>query len=140
MALLTRDSQGVGRDLGRLLEVGGLLLDRMVARKPLADLLDAGDALVLVVDVPGMAPGQVRVVVEGDSLVISGERPRLWREDGYRGERPWGPFRRRFVPPLPVDLSRVQAELKNGQLSIRMPKTTFVSRPVAVRRGDVGRA
>lgn len=140
MALLTRDGKGLGRELGRLLEVGGLFVEQVIGKKPPADLLDTGDALLLLVDVPGMIPGQVRVTVEGNAVVISGERPRLWGEETYRGERPWGPFRRRFLPPLPVDLSRIQAELKHGQLSIRMPKATYLSRPVAVRRGDVGRA
>lgn len=140
MALLTRDDRGVGRELGRLLEVGGMLVEQVIGKKPPADLLDTGDALLLLVDVPGLAPGQIRVTVEGDAIVISGQRPRLWSEETYRGERRWGPFRRRFVPPLPVDLSRVQAELKNGQLSVRMPKATYLPRPVGVRRGDLGRA
>ena len=93
--------------------------------------LRASGALVLAVDMPGVAPADVRVEVEdGNVLAISGDRrrPAGDGDDGGEGvkylrmERRMGKFMRRFPLPESADLDGVRAEYKDGVLTVTVDK------------------
>jgi len=92
---------------------------------PLADVLETAQALVVLVELPGVAAGQVLVeIVDGD-LVVRGERP-FSREDPEPAyhvvERAHGAFARRFPLPAGVDGAGVSATLRDGLLTVTVPK------------------
>jgi HSP20 family protein len=85
---------------------------------------NAEQELVLKVELPGIAPEDIELNVNNDTLTISGEK-RLSnevKEDQYqRIERRYGTFSRSFSLPSSVDATRISAEHKNGVLTVRMP-------------------
>lgn len=96
-----------------------------VARWPEVRLDDAGDRLVLTADLPGVAPTDLGVTLEGDVLKISGGRNAAAPE-GYsthRQERSSYRFDRSYQLPVRVDPEKVRADLNNGVLKVTLEKS-----------------
>lgn len=75
------------------------------------------------VDVPGLQPDQVDVHIEDGKLHISGERAPAQREQRcWYEERAFGRFARAIGLPETVDPSQVDANLRDGVLSIVLHK------------------
>jgi HSP20 family protein len=67
----------------------------------------------------------VDLSVEGDSLTLRGERkiPEAGEKVSYhRREREAGVFRRVITLPVKVEADKVRAAMKNGILSVTLPK------------------
>jgi HSP20 family protein len=91
---------------------------------PMANLYDNGKELVLRAQVPGLSEKDVRVNAHQDVLTISGER-KSDAPEGYsvhRQERGQVKFSRSFTCPCKIDLEKVSANVKNGILTVNMPK------------------
>jgi HSP20 family protein len=106
--------------------------------QPGIDVVDDGEALRISAELPGMDREDVEIVVEGDVLVLRGEKhlESQTEEQGcYRLERAFGRFER--VIPLPdgVDVDRAEARFDKAVLTIRLPKV--VTEPPAVRRLEI---
>jgi HSP20 family protein len=92
--------------------------------QPAVDIFETADALVLVADMPGVAPEAVDVNVEGDELTIEGRV----RPEEYEGLKPLhveygiGSFYRRFTLGRAISRDGIAAQLKNGVLVLRLPK------------------
>jgi HSP20 family protein len=88
----------------------------------------ANDRTVVVsLEVPGLRPEDVELVLEGDTLTLRGVRER--QHEGatfHRLERPMGPFERSVKLPSPVDPERAGARLELGVLTIRLERTAAV--------------
>ena len=82
------------------------------------------DGVMVVAEVPGLAPGDVDVSVSGGMLTLRGERK---NEDGLgqqsRAERPQGAFSRTLELPFQIEPSKVEAHCENGLLAIRLPRS-----------------
>lgn len=96
---------------------------------PPADVYEAGDAVVVEVEVPGTAAAALRVVLEDDVLLVEGVKaPTLARSAGAEAERfvcverIAGPFRRVLPLPHPVDAGRAWARLQDGLLRVTLPR------------------
>ncbi|WP_245479662.1 Hsp20/alpha crystallin family protein [Hansschlegelia zhihuaiae] len=92
---------------------------------PAIDIAETNDEYKLTAEVPGLEPSQVDVSVVGDMLVIKGEKTRETEktEGGTQiSERTYGSFRRSFQLPDDVDASQIEANHRNGVLTIRLPK------------------
>jgi len=76
-------------------------------------------------DVPGIKEPDLEVTVNGNRLTVSGKREEE-KEDKtetyYTRERTYGAFTRSFTLPDGTDCDHVQADLKNGVLSIAVAK------------------
>jgi HSP20 family protein len=85
---------------------------------------NADQELVLKAELPDIAPEDIELNVNNDTLIISGQK-RLSnevREDQYhRIERRYGSFSRSFSLPSSVDAAKISAEHKNGVLTVRLP-------------------
>ncbi|MGA8261468.1 MAG: Hsp20/alpha crystallin family protein [Arenicellales bacterium] len=107
-------------------------------RPPSADASESGKGYEISIELPGMDAGDVQVTVEGDVLVVSGEK-RNEREEKDRNyyllERSYGAFRRAFRLPDDIDRERVSAEFSKGVLDISMPRAAGAEK--AVRRIQV---
>jgi HSP20 family protein len=92
---------------------------------PLADVEETGDAYVVDIELPGIKKGDVDVTMEGRRLVVSGERKEKERTGVLRRRtRSVGRFRYEIVLPGNVDQDAVTANLDEGVLTIRVPKST----------------
>jgi HSP20 family protein len=91
---------------------------------PRVNLADTGAELVLTADVPGLGEKDVEVSLEHDVLTISGER-KVTPPSGYtahRQEREAFKFTRSFNLPCPINSERANATVKQGVLTISLPK------------------
>jgi HSP20 family protein len=110
------------------------------AARPPVDLRDAGDAYVLVADLPGFEPAEVDVTVSGRAVEVraraSGREERVGA--GYlRRERWAGVVARRLTLPGPVDPDAAKAEMRAGRLVLRLPKAApEPARRIPIRLGD----
>lgn len=89
------------------------------------DVYQTEDELVIQSPIAGVRPENLDVSIEDDQLTIKGfrERPREKQEKNYLyQECYWGAFSRQIILPEEVDPSRAQATLKEGILTIRIPK------------------
>ncbi len=88
------------------------------------DVWEDGDDLFVEVDVPGLQLDQIEVTVEEDELTIAGNRPCRDLENAvqYCRERGATEFRRVIRLPVGTDTERVAASLKNGVLTVTLPK------------------
>lgn len=103
---------------------------------PPVDVFEDGDAVVVEVEVPGVAADRLRVELEGDRLVISGQRgpdAEEGREALLRMERPRGRFQRTIPLPSPVS-PPFEATLSRGVLVVRLPKSRAAGRSILIAR------
>jgi HSP20 family protein len=93
--------------------------------QPAIDVLDEGDAIVVMAELPGVKAADVRVHIDGDRVTIRASRARMHAEvcgGYYRLETRCGTFRRSFTLPARVDAACVEASLTEGILTLRLPK------------------
>jgi HSP20 family protein len=95
---------------------------------PRADLVEGEAAFELSIELPGIGPDDVRVELTGDVLTIQGEKKEEkseGRPEGktYRRERRFSRFERSFTLPASVDPKKVAATLRDGVLSLTLPKS-----------------
>ena len=91
-----------------------------------ADLFETDNDVVMEMAVPGMDVSDINVHIEGRQLTIEGslpevsdgEKQRYWLQSIPRGE-----FRRTVTLPSNVDVESVHAHVKDGMLTLRLPKT-----------------
>ena len=94
---------------------------------PPVDLYETAGEFVLSAELPGLKRDQIDIQAEEDRIVIRGERTvavgrDIPCEQYHRVERGHGRFARAFALPGPIDVNQVSADLKDGILTIRMPK------------------
>jgi HSP20 family protein len=75
-------------------------------------------------ELPGLAMEDIEVLVMGDELTLKGERKDLEREGAtyHRRERGVGAFSRVLRLPVQIDADKVQATLRDGVLTVKLPK------------------
>jgi HSP20 family protein len=91
---------------------------------PQVEVIERDNQLIVRADLPGMTKDDISVDVEGNSLVIRGERKteRQENEEGYyRSERSYGTFYRQIPLPSGVNAEEARADFRNGVLEISMP-------------------
>lgn len=106
---------------------------------PVSDVYESADALVMCLELPGLTREQIELRIDGDELVVEGERQMDREQQGeqfHRVERSYGKFSRRFNLPSAVDRESVQASYRDGLLVIRLPRKDVGNRgPVRVPIG-----
>jgi HSP20 family protein len=105
-------------------------------RFPRLSFNDTGASLVLEVDLPGLGEKDIQLTIHQDVLTLSGERKRDVPEDWFvhRQERAPLKFSQSFSLPVKVDPDKSSATLKNGVLTIALPKAVEAQpRPIAVK-------
>jgi HSP20 family molecular chaperone IbpA len=90
---------------------------------PMVDIAETPDEFVFEADLPGTA-GDVDVTCEDGVLTINGKvKPRQPADRAYvRQEYGVGDFRRVFSIGTEIDAANIKAQLKDGQLTVRVPK------------------
>jgi HSP20 family protein len=93
---------------------------------PAINVTASPEEVVVVAEVPGVAPADLDLSLTGDTLTLRGKRntlPEGVEESWYhRRERRTGDFVRMVTLPDRVDAGRIQAECRDGLLVVRLPK------------------
>jgi HSP20 family protein len=105
---------------------------------PRANLYDDGDDLVILAELPGVSKEDIQINGSQEVLTITGER-KTPAPEGYtvhRRERAPLKFSRTFRFPVRIDADKTTAELKNGLLTVRVPKAPELKpRSITVHAG-----
>ena len=97
---------------------------------PALDVVEKRDAYVVIAELPGVAQSQVELGFEQNVLTIRGEKGAAFGalKEGevrvYASERVIGTFERSIRLPEFVDSKRISAELRDGLLTVIIPKVT----------------
>ena len=91
---------------------------------PLVDIFENAGGITLLADMPGVSKERLDIKLDGDTLSVEGrveleglqEMRALWAEVNVPR------FRRTFMLSRELDTSRIEANLKDGVLSLRIPK------------------
>jgi HSP20 family protein len=110
-------------------ESGGVQEDDWQGRtlwSPQIDVQQRNDSVIVRADLPGVSKENVQVEMEGDALIISGqrreEREEGGDEQGYRLlERSYGSFYRSVPLPQGVDPDQIEAAMRDGVLTVTLP-------------------
>jgi len=108
---------------------------RGVTVTPQVDILEREDELVLHADLPGVAPGDVDVRFENGELTVHGKRSPLNAGKPREGAEPEVTnYFRSFRVSEQIAADKIEAGLRNGVLTLRLPKVEAVKpRRIAVK-------
>jgi HSP20 family protein len=97
--------------------------------RPAIELQNEGDNVVVRAQLPGMEAKDLNVEVTKEAVLITGERRHEQKtEDNgmFKSEFRYGQFRRVVPLPVAVQNDKVQAEYKDGVLTLTLPKVEEV--------------
>jgi HSP20 family molecular chaperone IbpA len=91
---------------------------------PPVDIAEDAEEYLFRIDLPEVSPDNLRVAVEEDMLVISGERANPWQRERklLRVERPHGYFARRFAMPGDANTREISTLFAESILEVRVRK------------------
>jgi HSP20 family protein len=92
---------------------------------PKSDAAAVSDGYLINVELPGVAADDIDISIHEQTLVVRGEK-RSEREqqgqDYFFSEREFGTFMRSFRLPPDANLEAVDAEFRNGVLTVAVPR------------------
>jgi HSP20 family protein len=103
--------------------------------RPSLDLYETEEEFIVLVDVPGMRPQDVEVIVDRDVLRIAGNRCRPLGQAitrVHQMEIDFGPFSHIVTLPEQVDSDGASSTYRDGFLTIRLPKRAKASGPISI--------
>jgi HSP20 family protein len=90
--------------------------------EPPVDIYETEEGLVLLADLPGVSREGLEVRLEDNVLTIEGQAKHAFGGEPVHREYELGHFFRQFDLSEQIDQGRIQAELKHGVLTLRLPK------------------
>ena len=121
---------------------------QQMAWNPSFEIVEKEDGYVFKADVPGIQDNDLEIVLDGNRLEVSGKRE-MEREEGdekskyHTWERSYGSFSRAFTLPDQADLEHIRSELKDGVLTLVVPKkagSAQQKRKIQIGQGSTGKA
>jgi HSP20 family protein len=92
---------------------------------PLLNAWETGDCYYVEAELPGLVLEDLEIyMADASTLAIKGQRkaPELASGQWHRQERAFGTFERSFALPGSVNADEVEASLRHGVLTIKLPK------------------
>jgi HSP20 family protein len=94
------------------------------------EVVETAEGYTISAEVPGVASEDVKVTLTNDTLRLEGEKkaPTWTAPEGqpaprvHASERTYGAFTRQLRFPVPLDGEAITAEVKDGLLTVRLPK------------------
>ncbi len=117
------------REMDRVLDSfagsGGRVLPFVGRHEPPINVWEDADRVCVEVEIPVLSIDDINVHMSDDGLRVSGERPKVESADVtyHRRERMEGEFEREIRMPAPVNSDQASAVLKDGLLTITLPKS-----------------
>jgi len=93
---------------------------------PAVDIFEDKDKYIVKAELPGMRKEDIDVSLDGNTLIISGERKQEEEKregENYRSERFFGRFQRSVTLPTDVQGGKIEASYKDGVLTVTLPKS-----------------
>lgn len=122
---------------GRALEALGLS-GRLLP--PETDLFETDTEVLVTIDLPGVSAENVRLLLQGNQLQVSAQRPENVPPNGARVlcQERQATFERSITLPVTVEADSVRAETKDGVLSVTLRKVLVATaQSIPVTRGGV---
>jgi HSP20 family protein len=124
----TSDAQG-GRSVGKketeLTDESSDWLEDGNEGQLSVDVFQTSEHVVIKSTIAGVKPEDIDVSINNDMITIRGERHQeeeIQEDDYYYQECYWGAFSRSIILPVEVKSEEVDATLKNGVLTVKLPK------------------
>ena len=92
---------------------------------PVVDIAENEDHITVTAEFPGMTKDDIKISLQDNVLSLIGEKKQEKEEkktNFHRIERTFGAFQRSFVLPTAVETGKVNAAMKDGVLTITLPK------------------
>lgn len=109
---------------------------------PTFDVREEKDAFIFKADLPGIKEEDVDISITGNRLSVSGKREQENVDESdsyYCRERSYGSFSRTFTLPDSVNADQIQANMQDGVLSLRLPKSPEAQpKKIALKPGNGG--
>jgi len=89
------------------------------------DVYQTSNDIVIKSTIAGVNPEDLDITITNDMVTIKGRRQKdeeISTSDYYYQECYWGAFSRSVILPVDVEAEKAQAGMKNGILTIRLPK------------------
>ncbi len=105
---------------------------------PAVDVFEDESGITVLADMPGVSRNELELKVEGDTLSIEGGVHALAPEglEALYAEVRVPRYRRTFTLSRELDMTRIEANLKDGVLTLRMPKQAYAqARRIPVTAG-----
>ena len=93
------------------------------------DVYQTPNDIIIRSTIAGVRPEDIDIAINDDMITIKGERKRdveIKEEDYFYQECYWGGFSRSVILPVEVQADKTDAELKNGILTVKLPKANTV--------------
>jgi len=101
------------------------------------DVYQTESEIIIKSTIAGVNPEDIDISITNDMVTIRGKRikdEKIDTENYYYQELYWGAFSRSVILPVEVDADRAKATIKNGILTIRLPKSEKVkTKKISVR-------
>jgi HSP20 family protein len=120
---MAQEVRTVGQQVPQTVESGTRAVPRPVFLPP-ADIYETRDNIVVLAEMPGVAPDGVDITLERRVLTIRG-RSATSEHAGHRrvyNEYADGDYERVFTLSENIDRDRIEATLKDGVLNLVLPK------------------
>ncbi len=89
------------------------------------DVFQNKDSIIIKSTIAGVKPDDIDIAIDNDVITIRGQRKMeesIKEDDYFYQECYWGNFSRSIVLPVEIQSDQVEASLKNGVLTIVLPK------------------
>lgn len=93
------------------------------------DVYQTDNEIVIKSTIAGVKPEDLDITINNDMVTVKGERgneEKVKTENYFFQECYWGSFSRSVILPVDIESDRAEAVLKNGVLTIRLPKVEKV--------------
>lgn len=108
---------------------------------PDVDVTETDTELRITAELPGMEEKDIEIELSGNLLTVRGEKKEEREEtkkDYHISERRYGSFRRTLQVPESVNTAKIGAAMKNGVLTVVLPKTEEAktkTRKISIEKG-----
>ena len=89
------------------------------------DVFQDDDHIIIQSTIAGVKSDDIDISITNDMVTVKGHREpeeKVRSSDYYYQELYWGPFSRSIILPAEVDADSAKASIKNGILTIKLPK------------------
>ncbi|MEO1021359.1 MAG: Hsp20/alpha crystallin family protein [Bacteroidota bacterium] len=115
----------LGKDIQQFVEKVVPLTNEDKDFAPDCDIVESEEAFKIMIDLPGLSKKEIGISLKDHVLTVKGEREIVLgeSEEFKRQERKRGAFARAFAIPEHVNTAEIQANFRNGVLTVSMPKS-----------------
>src|SRR3989344_2630445 len=90
------------------------------------DVYQDKENIIIKSTIAGVTANELDITINNDMVTVKGDRQpdeKIKSSEYFWQELYWGPFSRTVILPEEIDVEKAKATIKNGVLTIRMPKT-----------------